>query len=97
MAKFDDSDTRHGCEFVWGYAIVRHCAVDKLVEDGSNSAGVDNTADETDDNVDCCSDCTCQPECRSGIDTLVAYSIHSCSGHSHKNDGGAMNVTVLAA
>ena len=88
--KIDNSDTRHGCEFVWGYAIVRHCAVDRLVEDGSNSAGVDNTADET-DNVDC----TCQSERSSCIDTLAACSIHSCSDHSHKNDGGAMNVTVL--
>ena len=64
--------------------------------DGSNSAGSDNTADETDDNVDCCSDCTCQPECILGVGALAARSIHSCREHSHKNDGGAMNVTALA-
>ena len=64
--------------------------------DGSNSAGSDNTADETDDNMDCCSDCTCQPERILGVGALVARSIHSCRDHSHKNDGGAMNVTALA-
>lgn len=57
---------------------------------GSKSAGVDNTADGT-DNVDC----TCQSERSSDFDTLVACSIHSCSDHSHKYDGGGMNVTVL--
>ena len=63
---------------------------------GSKSAGSDNTAYEADDNVDCCSDCTCQPERIPGVGALVARSIHSCREHSHKNDGGAMNVTALA-
>ena len=94
--KFGNSDTCHvGCEFDWDDAIGR-CTLDSLVGGGSKSAGSDNTADETDDNVDCCSDCTCQPECILGVGALAARSIHSCREHSHKNDGGAMNVTALA-
>ena len=97
-AKFGNSVVCPVRELVRGCAIVHHCA-DRVVEDGSKSADVDNAADnradETDDNVDCCSDCTCQPERSGGMDTLLACSIHSCCDHSHNNDGGAMNVTVL--
>jgi len=95
--KFGNSYTCHvDCVLDWDDGIGR-CTLDSLVGDSSKSgAGSDNTADKTDDNVDCCSDCTCQPERGRGIDTLVACSIHSCHDHSHKNDGGAMNVTVLA-